>query len=115
MHEWITREGDYNAHFLKSNVSFCAHKKNYFKSLSISEYNTSGLSHMLNFNSTRTHMEANFKSNDIGEGRVVDNTHYKKVVRYLRYTCNSRPYICHGLGMVRTFKHIINIYTYVGS
>lgn len=54
-------------------------------------------------------MEANFKSNDIGEGKVVGNTHYKKVVRYLRYTCNSRPYICHGVGMVRIFKHIIKV------
>ena len=45
----------------------------------------------------------NLNNNDNDDGKVVDSTRYKLVGGSLRYACNSRPYICHNVGVVSRF------------
>ncbi|KAK2426061.1 putative mitochondrial protein [Trifolium repens] len=58
---------------------------------------------MMNCNPANSPMEANLKLNNDEEGAAVDSTLYKQMVGCLRYACNSRPDICHSVGVVSRF------------
>ncbi|PNX85400.1 putative copia-type protein [Trifolium pratense] len=58
---------------------------------------------MLDCNPASTLMETNLKLNNDENGEAMDSTVYKQMVGCFRYVCNSRPDICHSVGMVSRF------------
>jgi hypothetical protein len=58
---------------------------------------------MMNCNPANTPMETGSSLSSDDEGKEVNGTLYKQIVGSLRYACNSRPDVCHSVGIVSRF------------
>ncbi|KAK2403406.1 putative mitochondrial protein [Trifolium repens] len=58
---------------------------------------------MLNCNPANTPMETGSSLSSDDEGKDVNGTLYKQMIGNLRYACNSRPDVCHSVGIVSRF------------
>ncbi|KAE9591253.1 putative RNA-directed DNA polymerase [Lupinus albus] len=72
------------------------HQKKYIKEV-LKRFN------MATCNPISTPTATNEKLDKDEEGEEVDDTRFKKIVGCLRFLCNSRPDICHGVGLVSRF------------
>jgi hypothetical protein len=82
--------------FTETSKGLVIHQKKYITDI-LKRFN------MLNCNPANSPMETNLKLNNDEEGAAVDSTLYKQMVGCLRYACNSRPDICHSVGVVSRF------------
>jgi hypothetical protein len=82
--------------FTKTSSGLLIHQKKYVSDI-LKRFN------MLNCNPAITPMETSSSLNNDDEGKSVNSTHYKQMVGSLRYACNSRPDICHSVGIVSRF------------
>lgn len=55
---------------------------------------------MSNYNTSITPMETTIKLKKGSFEEYVYRTLYKQIIGSLRYLFNTRPYICHGVGLV---------------
>ncbi|XP_050919844.1 secreted RxLR effector protein 161-like [Lathyrus oleraceus] len=60
---------------------------------------------MSNYNSISNPSETNSKIDECSEEERVDPTVFRQMVGSLRYLCNSRPYICYSVSVIRKFMH----------
>ncbi|PNX61025.1 putative copia-type protein [Trifolium pratense] len=82
--------------FTKTKDGMLIHQRKYVSDI-LKRFN------MMNCNPANTSMKtASSLSND-DEGSNVNSTLYKHMVGSLRYACNSRPDICHNVGIVSRF------------
>jgi len=58
---------------------------------------------MSNCNSEITPTEAGTKLSEDANDEPVNATLYRQIIGPLRYMCNKRPYIAHGVGLVSRF------------
>ncbi|XP_050918539.1 secreted RxLR effector protein 161-like [Lathyrus oleraceus] len=56
-------------------------------------------------NSISNSSETNSKIDECSEEERVDPTVFRQMVGSLRYLCNSRPYICYSVSVIRKFMH----------
>ncbi|MCI13770.1 copia-type polyprotein, partial [Trifolium medium] len=82
--------------FTKTKSGILIHQRKYVSNI-LKRFN------MINCNPANAPMEiASSLSND-DEGNCVNSTMYKQMVGSLKYACNSRPDICHSVGIVSRF------------
>ncbi|CAJ2667154.1 unnamed protein product [Trifolium pratense] len=82
--------------FTKTSSGMLIHQRKYASDI-LKRFN------MMDCNPANTPMETASNLNADDEGKSVNSTHYKQMVGSLRYACNSRPDICHSVGIVSRF------------
>ncbi|CAJ2665360.1 unnamed protein product [Trifolium pratense] len=82
--------------FTKTSSGMLIHQRKYASDI-LKRFN------MIDCNPANTPMETASNLDADDEGKSVNSTHYKQMVGSLRYACNSRPDICHSVGIVSRF------------
>jgi hypothetical protein len=82
--------------FTKTSSGMLLHQSKYVSDI-LKRFN------MVNCNPANTPMETGSSLSSDDEGKAVNATLYKQMVGSLRYACNSRPDVCHSVGIVSRF------------